>query len=411
MRARYLVAVLLVAVLGASLAPVSAAPQKIVLRRGDEAFRSGPLVKTSGRTFTYRIEVAERGYRLRLGLDKPEIGDVFTARVVAPSGAPAGTFSPGGDLYSSEWTVTAPALGVWKLVIEATDVTDSAFRIRAKLEARAPRARGRMIVPPNLQVLPPHEASFFTPISNGSSGGEPIYADAAGAEACHPEEHVEDRAVRCLRFAFGVRNTGQGPMDLYQVGSMPTERDLFQTVYRSDGTSFDRAAGKAVFHKTHGHYHHDAAMGLRLYRVANRRRGGLEALGPRRTKGFAHRNELLREWTEFYPTTQLRGFGLLPGWADIYEWDRPGNYIDFGLNGDGLYLIRMWADPVNGILESNERDNLGYTLLEVEGSEVRLLEAGRGKDPWDRCRIEVGFGGHPDPPRRPRPPSCPRDTV
>ena len=411
MRAKSLLAALAGAVLLTSLVPASGAPKTIVLRRGSEAFRSGPVVESSGNTFTYRIEIAERGYRLRLGLDKPEIGDVFTGRVFEPSGEHIATFSPGVDLSSAEWTGFDPAPGVWRLEVEATDVTDSAFRIRAKLEAREPRLRGRRIVAPNLQVLPPHNASFYTTISNGSTPGEPVYVDAMGAESCHPEEHVEDRAVRCLRFAFGVRNTGQGVMELHHNGSPPLPQTLYQTVYRSDGSSFDREAGTAVFHKTHGHFHHDAAIGLRLYSVADRKKGGLERLGPRRTKGFAHRNELLREWTEFYPTTQLRGFGLLPGWADIYEWDRPGNYIDFGLNGDGLYVIRMWADPVDGILESNERDNLAYTFLKVTGSTVELIEAGRGKDPWDPCKIEVGFGGHPDPPRRPRPASCPPDTV
>jgi hypothetical protein len=396
----------------ASLSPAVGGTKGIALGRGDEAFRNGPLVKTSGKTFTYRIDVTERAYRLRLGLDKPEIGDVFTGRVFSPSGAQVGTFGPGVDLYSAEWIEMFPARGTWRLEIEATDVSDSAFRIRAKLEGRAPRpGRSRRIVPPNLQVLPPHEASFLTPISNGSAGGEPIALDTQGAESCHPEEHLEDQALRCLRFAFGVKNTGRGPMDLYYTGPMTPERPLFQTVSRADGSIFARPAGTAVFHKTHGHYHHGEAIGLRLFEVTDRNRGTLRPAGEKRTKGFAHRNELLREWTEFYPTVQLRGFGLLPGWADIYEWDRPGNYIDFGLNGDGHYLVRMWADPVDGILESNERDNVGYTYMRVTGSQVKLLEAGRGKSPWDPCKIEVGFGGHPDPRKTARPASCPPDTV
>ncbi|MDQ3940568.1 MAG: hypothetical protein M3238_04365, partial [Actinomycetota bacterium] len=99
------------------------------------------------------------------------------------------------------------------------------------------------------------------------------------------------------------------------------------------------------------------------------------------------------------------------GWADIYEWDRPGNYIDFALNEDGFYVVRMWADPVDGIVESNERDNTGYTYLKVTAGDVKLIEAGRGRDPWDPCKIVVGFGGHPDPPRRDRPASCPPDTT
>lgn len=139
--------------------------------------------------------------------------------------------------------------------------------------------------------------------------------------------------------------------------------------------------------------------------------GELEPASTRRRKGFAHRDELLREWRRFYPTWRRFGFGLLAGWSDIYEWDRPGNYVDFGTNDDGFYVIRMWADPGDGIREANERDNAGYTYLKVTGSDVELIEAGRGKHPWDPCKIVVGFGGHPDPARDPRPASCPPDTT
>jgi hypothetical protein len=200
-------------------------------------------------------------------------------------------------------------------------------------------------------------------------------------------------------------------MDLFLGEGNQLERELFQRVHRANGTTFERAAGIARYHKTHAHFHHHNAIGLRLYKVTNRRAGKLEPASAQRMKGFAHRNELLRDWEHFYPTPTMLGFGLLPGWSDIYEWDRPGNYIDFGLNGDGYYVVRMWADPVKGILESNERDNLGYTYLKVTFNEVELLEAGRGTDPWDPCKIEVGFGGHPDPQRGPRPAHCPPDTT
>ena len=69
------------------------------------------------------------------------------------------------------------------------------------------------------------------------------------------------------------------------------------------------------------------------------------------------------------------------------------------------------ADPVNGILESNEADNHGYTYLEIAGNKVEVLEVGRGRDPWDRCKIVMGEGGHPDPAQPKRPADCPKDTV
>ena len=419
---RFLRQALCVALLAALVSgPTSAgagSSKRFTLRPGRAVFWNGPHIKDSSASggsrcggspcWDYTIKVTAKAYRLRIGIDHPEVGDVFDVEVVDPTGTQT-SFSPGGGLYSTESLHVAPKPGTWRIRVIAEDVTDSAFRMRAKLEESQPRlGSGRVL--PNLQVLPPHGASFLFPRTNGTTD-PPQGIDLAGAESCHPEEHVEEQAVRCLRFGFGIRNTGRGPMQLFTEGTFPLDQTLYQRVRRADGTFFDREAGIARYHKTHVHYHHHDAVALRLYRVTNSRKGKLEAASAKRYKGFAHRDELLRDWNRFYPTWVQFGFGLMAGWSDIYEWDRPGNYIPFGLNGDGRYVVRMWADPVDGIVESNEVDNVGYTYFKVTGDEVKLLEAGRGQDPWDRCKIVVGFGGHPDPARGPRPDRCPPDTT
>jgi hypothetical protein len=417
-RTRLPVALVAACLLFSSVAALASTKPLYVLKGGAALFFNGPVVESSSGTscdeatcFTYEFSVTERGKRLRVGLDKPEIGDVFVAQVTDPDGDTR-SLPVQADLYSSETIIDSPPRGLWKVVVRAEDATNSAFRLRVKLEDRLPSLgvkKGPVL--PNLQILPPHEASFLYPVTNGAAAGTSMGADTAGMVSCHPEEYVEDGAIRCLRFAYGVRNTGRGPMELYTGAGNQLERELFQRIHLAQGGAVERRAGVAKFHKTHGHFHHDAAIGLQLFKVEDPDTGKLSKASEKRTKGFAHRNELLREWDTFYPTTTLNGFGLLPGWADIYEWDRPGNYIDFGLNTDGYYVVRMSADPVKGVLESNERDNTGYTYLNVTGAEVELLEAGRGKDPWDPCKIEVGFGGHPDPKQGPRPKSCPPDTT
>lgn len=394
------------------LPSAAAAPSKKTLETGGSVFWTGPHLESGSETYTYRIEVARGASRLRIGIDHPEVDDDYSAQVRFPGGSTQ-QISSGGGLYSAELLVPEPAPGTYEIVVQANGVTDSNFRVRAKLEPRPPSLgvkKGPVL--PNLQILPPHEANFLMPVTNGATGEPPTGIDLMGLESCHPEEHAEDLAVRCLRFAYGVRNTGRGPMDLFYEGAtIGPDRTLYQRLHHVDGKIEEREAGIAKYHKTHGHYHHDAAIGLQLFEVVDRKKGELVAAGEPRTKGFAHRMELLREWDTFYPVWNLQGFGLSAGWADIYEWDRPGNYIDFGLNGDGFYVVRMEADPVEGVLESNERDNFGYTYMKITGSEVELIEAGRGKDPWDPCKIEVGFGGHADPKQGKRPRHCPPDST
>ena len=406
---------------GPTSAPLAGGPDKsLVLRAGRAAFWNGPLVKDSASPgpgvetcggspcWHYALRVVDRGYRLRIGIDHPEVSDVFDVQVTSPDGFTE-TFSPGTGLYSAESLYLNPKKGLWRVRVIAESVVDSTFRMRAKLEASPPKT-GRGKVLPNLQVLPAHDASFLFPVTNGSSD-PPVGLDLAGAESCHPEEHIEEQAIRCLRFGFGIRNTGRGPLQLYTEGTFPLDASLIQRVRRSNGTYYDREAGMARYHKSHAHYHHHDAVGLRLFRVTDVKTGEVEAATPMRTKGFAHRDELLREWRHFYPTWDRFGFGLLPGWSDIYEWDRPGNYIAMGLNGDGHYVLRMWADPVEGVAESNEVDNAGYTFFRVTGDDVKLIEAGRGRDPWDRCKILMPFGGHREPKQEPRPRDCPPDTT
>ncbi len=403
---------LVVVLLGLPLEALAAEPVYEV-RSGRAVFWNGPYVESAsgGDAWTYRLRVTGRGYRLRVGFDHPQVDDTYTLRLTDPTGETS-SMSSGHGLYSAEFLEHNPKPGLWRIEVRPDDVTDSAFRLRAKLEERLPPLGTRKgLVPPNLQVLPPHDASFLMPVTNGGTPGDSVGLDLEGAESCHPEEHAEDRALRCLRFAFGIRNTGLGPLQLSNRGPVLQDHELIQRVQRADGTYLERSAGTARFHKTHGHYHHHDAVSLQLFAVEDRERGKLRAAGDKHFKGFAHRNELLRDWERFYPTWPDHGFGLRAGWADIYEWDRPGNYIDFGLNGDGFYVLRMWADPVKGVLESNERDNAGYTYFKVSGSDVELLEAGRGRDPWDPCKIEVGFGGYPDPPRAQRPAHCPPDTT
>jgi len=405
-------------VLAALLAAPSAyaASQTFTLGVGDEAFWSG--TSTGSPAVEYALDLTGSGERLRVGFDHATDGDVWDIVVEGPNGNTA--FTPGVGLYSQEGVVENPAAGRWTVRVTGEAITDPKFRMRAKLEGPLLLPAGRVALAPNLQALPPYEFTFDTPVTNGgATGQEPVGQPTPGGRAaCHPEEVAEEQAVRCLRMAFGVRNTGMGPMQLSTRGApFPLDQELVQSVVYSDGTTEERVAGVAKFHKTHEHYHHDKAISLQLFRVVDGpdpARPALEPASAVHMKGFAHRNELLREWRRFYPLLGFDGFGLKGGWGDYYEWDRPGNYIDFGINGDGRYVLRMVADPVEGVLESNERDNTAYSLIDVAGEKVTWLASGRGSDPWDPCRILMPMGAEPEPADADqpiRPASCAPDTT
>ena len=392
-----LITVLLAGLLSASNGAGAVQTADFSLAAGDAAFWSGPgdAATCGSNCWRYTLEVTESAYRLRVGIDRPRLQDVWTARLFAPSGGQVGAFGPGTELYSAEITRANPAPGVYTVEVTAGSVTDRRFRMRAALETdNGGLPTGRVEVPPNLRPLPPWDFSFLLSVTNGSTGGPSTgVAVPTGRVACHAEEVALYKAVRCLRMSFGVANAGLGPLELeLGAGTQFMDRPLIQAVRNADGSTVTRDAGNAYFHHSHSHYHHDRAIGLQLLKVTNETTGTLASAGEPLRKGFAHRDELLRDWTSFAPTWSKRGFGLLPGWGDYYEWDRPGNYIDFGLNEDGLYVVRISADPDGFIAETTRANNVAYSLVRVTGETVHHLESGMGTDPWDPCRTPLPLG-------------------
>ncbi len=413
-----IIAVLSLLLVGAPGA--SAKPGAMALFRGKAVFWNGiPDAPTctngSDPCWNYELVVREKAPTLRVGIDHVVVGDVFEVEVFSPSGALSSVFSAGSGLYSMEDLIPNPKRGTWRVRVTALgEIQDPRFRMRALLEQPARPPKRLML--PNLQVAPPYEFHFEFPVTDGGlrnvDNREIGLPAPAGPTSCHPEELL-DQAVRCLRMAFGVGNVGLGPMELFyddDSAAAAQTQALYQRMYYWDGSSKDRdTGGVAAYHPTHAHYHHDEAVSLQLFRVSDSKPRTLEPIGEELRKGFHHREEWLRAWDYFYPfwdwAPLSNGFGLGPGWGDYYEWDRPANYVDFGLEGDGEYVIQAMADPIQGVLESNERDNLGYTHFRVTGQSIEALESGRGKHPWDPCKIVLPIGNEPEPsakqPRRP----------
>jgi hypothetical protein len=84
---------------------------------------------------------------------------------------------------------------------------------------------------------------------------------------------------------------------------------------------------------------------------------------------------------------------LTRGWGDVYRWQRPGQYVEFSGNGNGLYVVRSTVDKGNTTLETNENDNSSYALIRVNGHQVEELERGQGLSPFDPTKaVFTGYG-------------------
>jgi hypothetical protein len=77
---------------------------------------------------------------------------------------------------------------------------------------------------------------------------------------------------------------------------------------------------------------------------------------------------------------------MAEGWEDAYKWQTSGQFIDFGDNPDGYYVLRMVVNADRHLLESNYANDYAYAYFQVTGNNIRMIERGYGADPWDPAK-------------------------
>ena len=408
----------------------------LALKLGQAVFWTGPHVAsgmvsdssscTPSTCPSWPLSVVADAARLRVAIDNPSRENTWTIEVVDPKGAVAASAAT-SNAFAAEALVTKPVAGTWTIRVVPTSVKDSGFRLRAKLERVVPKLpSGKVALLPNLKTVPPYEFGFVAPANPLNAVYPPDTVnpplDVAGV---HPLSCAADEmapvaaggggATKCLRLTSGPINVGSGPFDMLfdfatdtasgKVDPVLLQGPMRQVIHFSDGSTMERAAGTYSFHKTHAHFHTDQVLTYELFHVDNPSTGGLTQTGVGTKSGFCPADQLFGDWHTF---TQLPSgsfgqgdsavggncfapqggqLGLSVGWGDVYRWQRPGQYVEFGGQGDGRYVVRTTADKYNNVLEENESDNTSYAYIEVTGENVKILERGQGTDPWDTTKI------------------------
>jgi hypothetical protein len=436
-------ALFVVALVGLGVASLPARSDAgLALKLGEAVFWTGPRIAsgsvsnssacTSATCPSWPLTVAADAARLRVAIDNPNRENTWTVEVVDPSGAVAAS-AVTSNAFAAEALVSKPAAGTWTIRVVPTSVKDSGFRMRAKLERVVPAVpAGKVELLPNLKTVPPYEFGFVAPANPLNAVYPPDTVnpplDVAGV---HPLSCAADEmapvaaggggATKCLRLTSGPINVGSGPFDMLfdfasdtatgQVDPVLLQGPMRQVIHFSDGSTVQRAAGTYSFHKTHAHFHTDQVLTYELFKVGNPSTGALIQAGVGTKSGFCPADQLFGDWKHF---TQLPSgsfgtgdsvaggscfspqggqIGLSVGWGDVYRWQRPGQYVEFGGQPDGLYIVRSTADKYNHVLEENENDNTSYAYIQVTGDNVKIIERGQGMDPWDAHKMVFSGDG------------------
>lgn len=305
-------------------------------------------------------------------------------------GARLAAVSKGFGSRAESVRIAAAGSGKYHAVIVPASTTDTAYRGLAEFETTFPTTQGDLL--PNLRALPPKNFNFaigaytLTPFDSRDVFGE------EDGPSCYPEEIVEQGAQRCLRFDGGAENVGDGRFELrIDVSTLASgEREVEQAIYRSDGERRFRPAGQYTAHPTHGHVHYrdfaryeihpvSGGQAIRsrkadfcMIDVENRRFEGPETQGNDKRRGAFPDCNLPSEFDDAGGAFMVQGISR--GWADVYAWPLPGQYVEVTGLPDGLYDVVVYVNPNGSILESDYGDNVACTRIEVTGSTASEAE-------------------------------------
>ncbi len=174
-----------------------------------------------------------------------------------------------------------------------------------------------------------------------------------------------------LRLSNGTPNLGPGRLELRGGQIVGDKQEVWQRIYRSDGSYWERLAGTFTYHSGHQHIHFDDWCRYRLrLKNADGSIGDVIAQGSKTS--FCILDLVIYDSSLFgfhtpgyYSSCGRTVQGLTPGWSDIYDKSLTDQWIDITGIPDGDYWLESEVDPDNHILELNENNNISDVLIHI----------------------------------------------
>ena len=183
-----------------------------------------------------------------------------------------------------------------------------------------------------------------------------------------------------LRFATEVANAGEGPLEVWAEDDFQRNtQNVFQRIYRDDGTSQDAEAGGFSYFEPHGHSHFDDFSLFNLREInADGSVGEVVASGDDKYS-FCLLNvrQPFPELTENAAIADGRGGdacgnvqGISVGYSDVYNAELENQWIDITGVPDGDYWLEITIDPKDRLLETNNDNNTATIQVSVDNPEL-----------------------------------------
>jgi lysyl oxidase len=192
---------------------------------------------------------------------------------------------------------------------------------------------------------------------------------------------VASGGIVSLRFATTSWNNGQGPLEL-RAGEISTDgqrRKVYQRVYLSDGTYYDKYAGEFEYHPEHQHFHFEnyALYTLKPVNVSATPKTSAKTTFCVMDTTKVNTTLPGAPQSAVYSTCGADIQGMSVGWGDTYGASLAGQSFDVTDNPDGDYDIIIEVDPKTQLVEVTRSDNVSClrVRLSVSARTVKSLGA------------------------------------
>jgi Lysyl oxidase len=333
------------------------------------------------------------------------IDDGLNLYVDDPSGQQVGS-SEGVGSNGQSVAVKPATKGAYTIQVTVTYQYDPKVvylgeaRIMAPPSWKTPSCASPCPLLPSLYPQPPTDfhVDGIPPVAS-TPLGFPFPFSIPTGNSCYVDETAGTGATRCLRFTSSVENDGAGILHLRvqwigQSGSafVPGQCTAQQIVEWSNGKTTDRPAGPCEFHLEHAHFHYRNFVSFGLYGVnADGSRGSLVGRSLKESFCLADddyfgfgtagpngpRNYAGQPGCSFPSTFDQSGasidMGVSPGWADVYTWDTPSQYIDISNVKSGVYDVVSETNPAGDLLLAGPAHVCSSSRIRLTDGSVKML--------------------------------------
>lgn len=191
------------------------------------------------------------------------------------------------------------------------------------------------------------------------------------------EQMADGQRHYLLRFDNVVGNLG-GPFEITaEIGyGSPIYQNIYNKLTGGSIVQRTRIATDLVYHPTHNHFHLGDFGRYNLLQK-NESTGRYLQTAYKGTKTSFCIIDLLRV-SDSAPVDSSYRYcddtiqGLSHGWADIYDWQLPDQWIDLGTSmlPDGEYAIESDTDPFDRLIESDRSNNTGIHYFTVSNGSI-----------------------------------------